>query len=54
MDPQFVNIESAAPFHQRQESSVEGVRDLDLVRILAQEDDALVNQIADDKSQDLS
>lgn len=36
-----------APFHKGQESSVEGIRRLDLVRVLAQEKDALIDQIAD-------
>lgn len=42
-----------APFHKGQESSVEGIRRLDLVRVLAQEKDTLIDQIADNESQDL-
>jgi len=51
--PKFNNIEGAVPFHQGQESSVEGVSHLDLVCILTQEEDTFVDQIADDETQDL-
>ena len=42
------------PFHQGQEGCVKRVGRLDLVCILAQEDDTLVDQIADYEAQDLS
>ena len=47
-------MESALPFHQGQESSIKGVRYLNFVRVLTQEEDTLIDQIADDESQDLS
>ena len=40
--------------HEREEGGVERVRDLDLVRVLPEEDDALVDELADDEPQDLA
>lgn len=41
-------------FHEREESGIERVRDLDLVRVLAEEEHTLVDELADDQPQDLA
>ena len=40
--------------HEREEGGVERVRDLDLVRVLPEEEHALVDELADDEPQDLA
>ena len=54
MHAKLINSENTVPFHQRQESSIKGIRRLDLICVLAQEENALVDQIADNEAQDLS
>ena len=40
--------------HEREEGSVERVRDLELVRVLAEEEHALVDELADDEAEDFA
>ena len=40
--------------HEREERGVERVGNLDLVRVLAEEEHALVDELADDEAQDLA
>ena len=54
MHAKLINSENTVPFHQRQERSIKGIRRLDLICVLAQEENALVDQIADNEAQDLS
>ena len=54
MHAKLINSENTVPFHQRQESSIKGIRRLDLICVLSQEENALVDQIADNEAQDLS
>ncbi len=48
---QFV---SRVAFHERQEGSIERVRDLDLVGVLPEEQNTLVDQLADDQAENLA
>jgi hypothetical protein len=40
--------------HEREECSVEDIRAFDLVRVLAEEEDTLIDQLADNETQDLA
>jgi hypothetical protein len=42
------------PLHKRQEGGLEDVRSIELVCVLAQEEDTLVNELAYNESHDLS
>ena len=41
-------------FHERQERGVEHVGAFDFVRVLSEEEDTLIDQLADNEAQDLS
>lgn len=50
----MVGRRTNAPLHQTQERRIHRIRNLELVRVLAQEEHTVVDELANDQSEDLA